>query len=363
MKLPTLYKRDNNGSIRIWTVEVNKDDISPYYTISHGAKGGVQQEKINRVLVGKNSGKANQTTSLEQCGLEATSKWNKQKDRKGYVEDPNPSKILAPMLAQTYAPKRVKWPAYIQRKYDGCRSLAVLREGKCTLQSRTGKIWKVLQHIEEDLLKQFPTQNLILDGELFNSNITFQEILSGIKRDEKNEFTPQIQFHIYDIISSAVYSERKVVLDRFLTETDFIKKVVTYEVHSEDEMKEYHAKFLDGGFEGTIIRLGETPYEVGKRSYGLLKYKDWIDDEFEIIGAEQDRHQPKQCTFWCRFTNGGEFKAKPMGTTQVREQMWEDYKAGGIKGKMATVEYFGLTTSDVPVPRFAKVKNIGRDYE
>lgn len=361
MKLPTLYKLDNTKSIRIWNIEVIEDN-PPYYIITHGQEGGQQQEKITYIKSGKNIGRSNETTPYEQCLSEAQSKWQKQKDRKGYTEDKNPSKPVSPMLAHKYDPKRVNYPVFIQQKLDGGRALAILSQGKCKIQSRTGKVFTVLKHIEDSLTEMFPDKQLILDGELFNDTLSFQDIISGFKRDEPNEITPLVHFHIYDVISSSAYSSRLNFLVDNIIETDCIRLVSTYEVFSEAELQEYHTKFTEEGFEGTIIRNSKTPYEIGKRSFGLLKLKDWIEEEFEIIGAVPDEKQENQCTFWLRYTNGGRFKAKPVGTTEQREQMWKDYKAGKIKGKMGTIKYNRLTTSDIPVPNHATLRII-RDYE
>jgi hypothetical protein len=59
--------------------------------------------------------------------------------------------------------------------------------------------------------------------------------------------------------------------------------VDTYQVNNEEEIKEYHTKFLEGGFEGLIIRNKHSLYKTKQRSSDLLKYKDFEDAEFEII--------------------------------------------------------------------------------
>lgn len=51
-----------------------------------------------------------------------------------------------------------------------------------------------------------------------------------------------------------------------------------------EELEEMHTKFLEEGYEGSMIRLDLKPYEGGKRSKQVLKYKSWIDDEFEVVG-------------------------------------------------------------------------------
>jgi len=347
MKLPKLYKLDNTGSIREWSVEVLYNP--PRYIITHGQQGGVQQEKINRVLKGKNIGRSNETTPYEQAILDAQSYWQKQLDRKGYSLDSNPSKPITPMLAHKYEERRVRWPAQIQCKWDGIRCIAYIKNSQCSLVSRQNKQFKVLQHIENDLLKQ--TQGpIILDGELYSDTLSFQQIISAVKRDEPNELTPQIQYHIYDCISSSAFSDRSQFLLDNIIETQSIRLVLTYNINSHEEMLKYHEMFVNNGYEGSIIR-NNAPYEC-KRSYNLLKYKDFIDEEFEITGAEQDEKMPGQCTFRLQTKEGYSFRAKPKGTTWEREQYWQEVLKGNLIGEWATIRYFSMTDSVEAVPRF-----------
>ena len=75
--------------------------------------------------------------------------------------------IKKPMLAHKFDDIRVDWsePVYIQPKLDGVRCLFT----KDGAYSRTGKQFKNVAHIEEDLedfFKQYP--DTIIDGELYN---------------------------------------------------------------------------------------------------------------------------------------------------------------------------------------------------
>lgn len=119
MNLPTLYKLDNNGTVRQWRVWVEDDE----YFVEHGVLNGSLQE-TSTIAEAKNIGRANETTAEEQAELEAKSLWTKQKDRKGYSEDISPKKKFSPMLAQRYDqhPKKIFFPAYVQCKLDGCVS-------------------------------------------------------------------------------------------------------------------------------------------------------------------------------------------------------------------------------------------------
>lgn len=119
-RFPTLYKIDSKGKIREWSIIVEGNT----YTQIYGIKDGKMQHVSTEIKVGKNIGRANETTAEEQCRAEAESLWKKQRDRKGYTEDIPTEKPMRPMLAKSFDKdgKCIEFPCYVQKKYDGCVS-------------------------------------------------------------------------------------------------------------------------------------------------------------------------------------------------------------------------------------------------
>lgn len=120
--LPTLYKLSSTGKVQEWSICYGPDVVGSRYTIKHGQVGGKIQSTTTLIEYGKNIGKSNETSALQQAGLEAHSLWKKQKDRKGYTETIPQEKPFRPMLAQKFIEHsdKIKFPALIQRKLDGC---------------------------------------------------------------------------------------------------------------------------------------------------------------------------------------------------------------------------------------------------
>ena len=73
---------------------------------------------------------------------------------------------------------------------------------------------------------------------------------------------------------------------------DNIKLAETFEVNSKEELIEYHKKFMEEGYEGSIIRHSEEGYAVDKRSSSLLKFKDFHDIACTILGVEPSDKRP-----------------------------------------------------------------------
>lgn len=345
--LQKLYKLDSKNKIRSWTVET-KDNGDGTYSIlvSHGLDGGIQQVKETLIKKGKNIGKSNETTVEEQAKSEAESKWNKQKD-KGYTEDPNPTRVLLPMLAHTYDKhsKKIIFPAVVQPKLDGLRCL-IYYDGVVRSVSRLGKEWKVIQHIEEELIPFFESNpDIVLDGELYSTEITFQDICSAIKRDEPSELTPKVKFYCYDCYDSnnpnlSFLQRYRVIEGLDLQNTIVVKNT---EVNNKSEINEVCEELVKLGYEGGMVRNTSGVYKVNGRSYDLQKVKKFDDQEFEIVSMTLDKNG--ECVFTCLCDNG-QFDVKPEGSHEERKAY---YNQDNI-GKMLNVRFFGFT--DDGIPRF-----------
>lgn len=341
----TLYKIDNKNKIREWKVSV--EDFGSYAIINvvHGEENGKKQTKQTIIKSGKNIGKANETTCLEQAIFEAKSKWSKQID-KGYCEEPN-NNYFRPMLAHNFKDhyKKVKYHCYVQPKLDGLRCYISWEHGKPVARSRKGKIWKTLDNILDPItsyLKNNP--HIVLDGEIFSREISFQDICSAVKRDEPNDLTSLAQFWCYDLFNSLEvempFSDRVKCIPEI--GGSFVN-VQTELVLNKNEIDNWHSKFLAESYEGTMIRNLNGLYKVDGRSYDLLKYKDFQDAEYKIVGKELDKNN--ETVFICldEKTNK-EFKCKPEGTHEQRVKYYEEDNIG----KYLSVRFFELTEDGLP---------------
>ena len=201
--------------------------------------------------------------------------------------------MMKPMLAHKFDDKRVDWsqPVYIQPKLDGVRCLFT----KDGAYSRTGKKFMNVAHIELALIpffKQYP--DVVLDGELYNHKLKddFEKIISLVRKqkptaDDRRDAQHLVQFHVYDYFDGVMYDSYKTRMHQLVNSAIYdvqIKYVPAYLVDSYNYAREMHADFLKQGYEGSIIRL-DGLYKHG-RSYDLMKFKDFSDDEATIIGYE-----------------------------------------------------------------------------
>ncbi len=348
---PVLYKTGNRG-LEEWSCWVEEKHNRSEIYVQWGLSGGAVQNKCTVITKGKNIGKINATTHSEQAVAEAKSKVEKQLD-KGYFKDKSQAQRgirCLPMLAKVYDDHKdkVKFPCYIQPKLDGMRALSVGSD----LYSRKGKPIDTVSHIQFEIVKLFGYKTqLVLDGELYVHGNNFQELISAAKRKTANANSEELEYHIYDsFLMDEVYrdersfSERTKILQGI--QGNKVKIVKTYTCNSEQDIYDFHAQFLKAGYEGSIVRLNDYPYEVDRRSFSLLKLKNFQDAEFQIIGFKEDKNN--HAVFNCITQDGKEFDVKPQGTDEQRKQYLVD--APNLIGKDMTVKYFGFT--DDGKPRF-----------
>ena len=194
------------------------------------------------------------------------------------------------MLAHKYNEDKADYPAYIQPKLDGVRCLFTAKGAF----SRAGNQFMNVEHIEK-ALKPFFAKNptFILDGELYNHGLKddFEKIISLVRKkkptdQDKTEAAQLVQYHVYDVanLTIASYTTRLNFISS-LTYTYPICKVDTQVALDFDDALEIHKKNLKLGYEGSIYRTFEGKYK-GTRSWDLMKFKDFHDDEATIVGYE-----------------------------------------------------------------------------
>jgi len=364
MKLETIYKKTKTGATQEWTIEVSDNK----YRTHSGQVGGQITTNAWTVVYGKNTGKANGTTDIEQALKEAIAKRTKKLES-GYFEsihNIDEQQYFEPMLAAKWEDykDKVTYPIYSQPKLDGIRCI-VTKDG---MFSRNGKPILSAPHIFESLQPLF-TENsdLILDGELYADKFAndFNKIVSLVKKtkptdEDLAESKKNIDYHIYDLPSvDDIFKVRYSTLCSLRLPKQCIV-VKTHIVKSEDILMERYGEYVEAGYEGQMLRL-DSKYE-NKRSKSLLKHKSFIDEEFTIKDICEGEGNRTGTAGYMVFetADGKPFKSNVKGTWDETAEMLKNKKE--LIGKQATIKYFNLTPDGIP--RFPFVTNIDRNsYE
>lgn len=404
----TLYKRAKNGKIVSYLIKA-LDGNPPIIRKFTGYIDGEKTYHEEEISVGKQK-----RTAYQQAEFQAESDWKKKKDE-GYksLEDLNLhlsgnksyyvlrksdeelssvgyatleialDKVLSkyntdasgnvkPMLAHEAKKRHEKgkltFPMYAQPKLDGMRCLIIKQGDNIRAISRAGKPITVITEILDEVVLLLGDSDEILDGELYSDEISFQDIISACKKRGPN--TVKLNYRVYDLVQpDKGFAERLTDLDSMFECHDqvFIHRVETGLCMSWEEAKQLHDNFVEQGHEGLMLRTIQGGYEAGPRSYTLLKYKDFDDEEFEFVRWEKGQRE-EDLVAKCYTKGGRVFRAKMMGTVSQKQEMEKQ------SPKVITCKFFGWTDSEIPMdedklnatgtrPRFPIGKAIRDDNE
>lgn len=405
MKYPHLYKTVKSGKKQVWKIWTDGDKL--YHTF--GFIDGKMRDPVARECTAKNVGRANETTAEEQAEKEALAKW-KQQLEKGYEPECEKGKKMMKealvnkkekgsnktsgkslnlekqllvkdvkhnvkiMKGKKYSEiKKEVEPGYVQYKFNGVRCKAGLADGGVAMTTSSGKQFVFLGHIKKALKKalkkwvDYKGYELTLDGECYKHGEPLQVITACCRstRSTPHEKEGDMEYHIFDVdIEGMKQSDRLKILKKFFKKcvTDDMPLVLaeTFECDgTKESLYEMLIKFEDKGYEGLIFRYPDGLYNTKSLHVtDVFKYKSFIDEEFEIVGAKEGKGTEKGKVVWKCKNNNGEFDVRMMGTKEECVQMYKDRKKH--IGKMLTVRYQEMSPKGIPTHLRGLVI---RDYE
>lgn len=391
-----LISRDSKGKIRVVEISYQwEDDYNGFVirrkTYQYGGKA------IDHPEIVITKGKAKRTVT-EQARLEYNSHLKKYQD-KGYkllekdintysLEDLNKilpefttdangfQKHMLAKQADKVAASAFEKEWYASRKIDGTRCSFYYKDGVIKTASRGGGDYDpACQHFitNEKLITFFENHpDYILDGELYKHGKSLQQI-SGAARLEKNAYDCDwLEYYIYDImIPNMPFKDRLEILEEIQEELGLgfdpehiwnegdlqMQMVPHVKVSGWLNIKSLHDKYVSEGWEGVVIRDPSKNYKFGGRGNEMIKVKMYQDAEFQVTGISEGLRDEDLC-FTCVTDDGKEFKAKPMGSRELKQAYRNNLDQ--IIGKMATVKFFYYSDDGTPLQPVLKCI---RDYE
>ena len=358
VSLNPLYKRDSKGKVRIWTIEVGFDneDTAGIRSIS-GLVDGEKITSVWNISIAKNVGRSNATTAKSQAEFEAQAEWTKNVE-KDYFEDINAIDsyvAFKPMLAHDFTKTPVT-SGITQPKLDGIRMVVNTRG----LYSRSNKEIVAVPHIAEvlaDFIKEHPT--VTLDGELYNHELkdNFQKITSLVRKtvnlgaDELAESKELVQYHIYDMFDSANPDMTFMQRYNWIQKNVHLVNKKAVGIHlvpsaiceTTEEIDVMYGEYTTAGYEGQMVRQ-DTVYE-NKRSKGLLKRKEFITEEYEVVQVHEGQGAwtgyAKRLTL--KMKDGTTFSSGLRGSQAQLKTLLENPNID-----WATCRYFELSNDGIP---------------
>ena len=175
-----------------------------------------------------------------------------------------------------------------------CRAIAT----KNGLYTREGKDIIGVPHIKKALSEFFKeNESIILDGEIYKHNWDLNTIIGHVRREPKEDNEAQsferkkLEYYIYDVVDETLnYKERRKLLQTFVSDLpNEVKILGSLGVVDQEQVEDEHNLYIQYGYEGAILRKGNSKYQKGKRTKDLLKVKLFEDNEFKILDILEGR--------------------------------------------------------------------------
>lgn len=197
--------------------------------------------------------------------------------------------FVAPMLAKAIPMN--KWPSnkIVDFKYDGNRYQIHKQGDSVIVFNRKGKIVTEQFSDVADIVREYESDNLILDGEIYpiegERPAPHSKLATRVHSKDKADAISKcpVKWVIFDClliegetIMNLSYSER----------LEKIKDLPDQAERSTDNVMAFYNKAINDGFEGIIVKDADAPYESGKRSKYWAKHKPpQIDLDLVILSA------------------------------------------------------------------------------
>jgi len=353
--LPTLYKKAKKGKISEWSIWIELDENNiPVIIRKSGFIGFKHRETKRYIRKGTNIGKKNEKSAWDNAIFITNNYW------KDHIEDnwvDNIDKIndeplyLKPMLAQPFKRNIDFKNKIVQPKYNGIRALSFLHKSDNRILSRERKQIDTMDHIRKQIDELF-LGKYSPDGELYHHDLTFQEIVRRVKK-YRPELSEEIQYWVYDLaVPDIPFEERLYIIDNLVNDNDIIRKSVHHRINSYDEFIHYHNQYVKDGYEGIILRDPDSMYIFNDRPSCLIKYKEFKDDEFEVVDYTveewDDNGIMKNLVVWvCETEYGEKFNVRPKGSFERRINWLINVEK--YIGKMLTVRYQEESENGTPI--------------
>lgn len=371
--LPLLEKTGNDGLLHIWQVGYDGQHLK----ILHGNVDTYSVEE--RVVVTNSSGKDRDKQALQ----EARYKHN-NKVHEGY-QDPEGEQTVTftkAMKGYPYKEGDIKnWPVLVSPKFNGIRLLCRIGEGgEIDMRSYLNRTYNHLKSIRDEMgiLFRYLPKGTMTDGELYNSEMTLQQISSAVKTVKRiHPDQGRISYCLFDIATpDNPPSEIRVKIleeafQRFRNERPndcHLHNVQHTKVNDHSELMEINRQAVQIGYEGLVIRLmangsseGSNQYEMSRyktgRSRRIFKVKNFHDEETTVIDVIPARNEKDACKLLVRGDDGYQIPIR-FGTMEEKRLWFRNPHL--VKGKRLTIRYPEKSVYGIPQQA---VGVAFRDYE
>jgi len=275
----------------------------------------------------------------------------------------------------------LNYPLLASTKLDGIR--CIIKEGEIVSRSLKQIQCKQLRERLEPLRKFSEENNVIFDGEIYSSELSFQAITHFVMtQDLGDEQLPEhVKFYCFDAIKNNNFTQRfdeRLIYNVFSIENRFSEIMVVVKnkiVQNQEEVQSYFDEVLSQGYEGLILRDPKAFYKFGRGTVKegiIFKVKPFLDFDGQIIDVIQatevnedaekkinelgrsvtskkkgERHTIEKASAFMVKYEGKDLKVVLSMTDEEKEEVWNNRDS--YLGRW--ISYKGMLVGSKDVPR------------
>lgn len=311
-------------------------------------------------------------------------------------------KTFAPILAPNKQPnlEELKYPLLASYKLDGIR--CIFKDGQILSRSLKPIQNKQLREKLQPIREYSEENNLILDGEIYSPNLTFQEITRYVMtqdfEDKKSikkfgevlKIPVHLKFYCFDSIYNEEFNKEFGLRNGLIIAMqkmflNIMEYVTQEQINDKESANSYFKKAMDAGYEGLILRDPNGRYKFGRGTHkeGLIyKIKPFRTFDSQIIdviqATEVDKNAEKTVNelgysvtskkkydrvliekasaFLVKY-EGKDLKVVIAMTDEEKEEIWQNREK--YIGKW--IEYKGMLIGAKEVPRHPVMLRFRKD--
>lgn len=201
-------------------------------------------------------------------------------------------KIIEPQGVVDYNPTDVDGEVLVEPKLDGWRCLISWTDGVPVLYTRNGEDIP-LPHIQREAAMILP-RGMFLDGELTHHG-GFEAVKGAIARKDED-----LHFHAFDLVRESFfetgvdersYIRRRCDLVEIFGQDEMNVHHVPIMYADPDDIEVCHLKYMEQGYEGSVVKRKHSPYAEGKTG-DWMRIKEVSTIDCVIDGVVESELQP-----------------------------------------------------------------------
>lgn len=291
-------------------------------------------------------------------------------------------KSFKPMLApnEKVDLSTLNYPLLASTKLDGIR--CIFKDGEILSRSLKQIQCKQLRERLEPIRKFSEENNIIFDGEIYSSELSFQSITHFVMTQDlgDEELPTSVKFYCFDSIEDnkidVPFKQRAefatLCMMRF---PDIAFPVEQVKVDNAEEVNDFFERVLKENYEGLILRDPNGTYKYGRGTLKeslIFKVKPFLDFDGQIIDVIQatevnedaekkinelgrsvtskkkgERHTIEKASAFMVKYEGKDLKVVLSMTDEEKEEVWENRDS--YLGRW--ISYKGMLVGSKDVPR------------